>query len=113
MLAGPPAANTRRIEAGTSTRRPPPSTMARRWATAERGAASRVSAGPTNRRRVSTWLASIFGHDDVGRLDDRVGDVALTQPHVVHGLDRDRCRHHRAAAHVDLPVDRRLPRRQL
>src|SRR5262249_10064699 len=58
MLAGPPAANTRRTELGTSTRRPAPSTIARRWARATRGAARATTAAPMNRLLVSTRRAS-------------------------------------------------------
>src|SRR5262249_24931787 len=58
MLAGPPAANTRRTELGTSTRRPAPSTIARRWARATRGAASTATAAPMNPLLVSTRRAS-------------------------------------------------------
>src|SRR5262249_43804513 len=105
MLAGPPAANTRRTGLGISTRRPAPSTIARRWAPAARGAASAAAAALTNHRRVST---SVFRHDDVGGLDDRVGGVALAQRHLLPRLDRDRGGHHGSSAHVDLHVGGRL-----
>src|SRR5262245_12268292 len=108
MLAGGPAANTRRTGPGISTIRPAPSLSVRRWAAARRGAASVASAAPTNRRRVSTgsWT-SVLGDDDVGRLDDRVGGVTLAQGHLVDGLDRDGRGDHRAA-NVDLDVRGRL-----
>src|SRR5262245_2749822 len=109
-LAGPPAAKTRRIVAGTSTRRPALSTMTRLWARAARGATSAAIAAPRSQRRVST---SVLGYDDVRGLDDRIGGVALFQTELVDRFVRDRGRHHRPATHVDLHVGGRRPTRHL
>src|SRR5262245_1806609 len=108
MLAGPPAANTRRTWLGTSTRRPAPSTTTRRWAPARPGTASAASVAPRNRRRVTSTKSSVPGHDHVRGLDERVVGVPFPQGQLVDGLDRDRRRDDGAAADVDLHVRRRL-----
>src|SRR5262245_12105828 len=71
MLAGPPAANTRRTWLGTSTRRPAPSTTTRRWAEASRGKAAAASAAPRTRRRVSTSASFPSWHRDDGARPER------------------------------------------
>src|SRR5262245_41127679 len=85
MLAGPPAAKTRSTRAGTSTVRPALSVTGRPWTGPGAATRSARSAAPAAVR-----VTLVLAHHDVGRLDDRVGLVALAQVELVDGLIGDR-----------------------